>query len=174
MKKPKDSGTGGPVIKVRSPEERAELMKKFCKIAGTITEGAAERIITQVSAMQVWGRDSTSEQKTLAAVDLIGELGPTSATQALLAVQMFGVHEAALSLLQRATLREQTFDGVQAGVLLSTRLMRLFTEQVELMARLQGRTSQQKVTVEHVHVHQGGQAIVGAVSTTRTDQGGGG
>ena len=32
------------------------------------------------------------------------------------------------------------------------------------MAKLKGTASQQKVTVEHVHVNKGGQAIVGAVS----------
>jgi hypothetical protein len=37
------------------------------------------------------------------------------------------------------------------------------------MAKLKGKTGQQKVTVEHVHVHQGGQAIVGAVTTARSE-----
>ena len=37
-------------------------------------------------------------------------------------------------------------------------------EQVETMAKLKGKTGRQKVTVEQVHVHEGGQAIVGAVS----------
>ena len=32
---------------------------------------------------------------------------------------------------------------------------------------LKGMVSLQKVTVEHVHVHEGGQAIVGAVSSPR-------
>ena len=84
---------------------------------------------------------------------------------------MFGVHEAATLLLKRATVEGQTFEGTDANVVRATKLMRLFNEQVELMAKLKGKTSQQKVTVEHVHVHQGGQAIVGAVSTAKTDQG---
>ena len=74
-------------------------------------------------------------------------------------------------LLRRATVEGQTFEGTDANVLRATRLMRLFNEQVELMARLKGKTSQQKVTVEHVHVHQGGQAFVGAVNTTKPDRG---
>jgi hypothetical protein len=32
------------------------------------------------------------------------------------------------------------------------------------MAKLKGKTRQQKVIVEHVHVHHGGQAIVGTVT----------
>lgn len=35
--------------------------------------------------------------------------------------------------------------------------------QVEALQRYRGK-GQQRVTVEHVHVHQGGQAIVGAVT----------
>jgi hypothetical protein len=46
--------------------------------------------------------------------------------------------------------------------------MRLFTEQLGAMARLQGTAGQQKMTVEHVHVHAGGQAIVGPVAGGKT------
>ena len=41
--------------------------------------------------------------------------------------------------------------------------MRLFTEQVEAMSKLKGKSGQQRVVVEHVTVAAGGQAIVGAV-----------
>jgi hypothetical protein len=41
--------------------------------------------------------------------------------------------------------------------------MRLFNEQVETMAKLKGKGSQQRVVVEHVTVAAGGQAIVGTV-----------
>jgi hypothetical protein len=44
------------------------------------------------------------------------------------------------------------------------RLQRTFTMQVEALANLR-RGSKQKMTVEHVHVHPGGQAIVGSVTT---------
>ncbi len=79
---------------------------------------------------------------------------------------MIGVHEAATMFLRRATAAGQTSDEVDRNVLQATRLMRLFTEQLNAMAKLKGRTSQQKVTVEHVHVHGGGQAIVGAVNAS--------
>src|SRR2546421_511738 len=47
--------------------------------------------------------------------------------------------------------------------------------QLEAMAKLKGKTGQQKVVVEHVHVHSGGQAIVGAVTTPgKPDRGEGG
>ena len=91
----------------------------------------------------------------------------------MLATQMIATNEAALLFLSRATLREQTFEGVDANVLRATRLMRVFTEQIEAMQKLKGKTRQQKVTVEHVHVHEGGQAIVGVVTPREPGQGGG-
>lgn len=92
----------------------------------------------------------------------------------LLAVQMAAVHNAAAYFLQRATIQGQTSDCADANVFRATRLMRLFNEQLEAMAKLKGTSGQQKVTVEHVHVHGGGQAIVGAVTTRRTEGGAGG
>jgi len=52
---------------------------------------------------------------------------------------------------------------MDANVLRATRLMRVFNEQVETMAKLKGKAGQQRVVVEHVTVAAGGQAIVGAV-----------
>jgi len=49
------------------------------------------------------------------------------------------------------------------------KLARTFTAQMEALTRYRGK-GQQKMTVEHVHVHQGGQAIVGNVN----QEGGGG
>ena len=64
------------------------------------------------------------------------ELQPTTATEALLAAQMVGAQRLATTFLKRATLEGQTIEGVHANVLLATRLMRLFNEQVETMAKL--------------------------------------
>jgi len=47
---------------------------------------------------------------------------------------------------------------------LAVKLLRIFTSQMEALQRYRGK-GQQKVTVEHVHVNAGAQAIV--VSCTR-------
>ena len=54
-------------------------------------------------------------------------------------------------------------EGADANVHRAVRLLRLCNEQLQALANLRGQTGQQKVTVEHVHVYEGGQAIVGAV-----------
>jgi hypothetical protein len=49
---------------------------------------------------------------------------------------------------------------------LAVKLLRTYTAQLEALQRYRGK-GQQKVMVEHVHVHQGGQAIVGNVEAAR-------
>lgn len=99
---------------------------------------------------------------------LLNGIQPRDEIEGMLAVQMIGVHNLAMQTLKRAMITEQTFDGKRANVNQATKMLRTFTAQMEALKKY--RTGgQQKVTVEHVHVSQGGQAIVGAVH-----QGGGG
>lgn len=100
--------------------------------------------------------------------------GLTGTPSAMLAAQMIACHDAAMNFLCRATAQDQTTDVIDRNVLRATRLMRIFGEQLEAMQRLKGRTRQQRVTVEHVHVNAGGQAVVGAVTTARVREGAGG
>jgi hypothetical protein len=51
---------------------------------------------------------------------------------------------------------------LSGAIVRMVKLLRTYTMQVEALQRYRGK-GQQKVTVEHVHVHSGGQAIVGAV-----------
>jgi hypothetical protein len=88
---------------------------------------------------------------------------PTTGTEALRAVQMVGAQRLAMRFLQQATLDGKTVIGVDANVLRASRLMRLFSEQVETMAKLKGKGGQQRIVVEHLNVAAGGQAIVGTV-----------
>jgi hypothetical protein len=73
---------------------------------------------------------------------------------------MIGTQRLAMTFLRSATLEGQSVQGADAHVLRATRLMRLFNEQVEMMAKLKGKGGQQRVIVEHVTVAAGGQAIV--------------
>jgi hypothetical protein len=94
---------------------------------------------------------------------LMGELEPETAAEALLAAQMIGAQSAAMEFLKRALAAEQTVEGVDRNVNRAARLMRVFTEQLEAMAKLKGKSGQQRVVVEHVTVN-GGQAVVGVLT----------
>ena len=58
----------------------------------------------------------------------------------------------------------QSLELFNARINAVTKLQRTMVAQIEALAKLQ-RGGSQSVRVEHVHVHQGGQAIVGAVTT---------
>ena len=158
-----------PAVEVQKPD-RAQLIAKaeeqLCRLTGVQSKELANRIAHQMTAMQIWGSSNvTPGERLISAIDMIAGLKPANATEALLAVQMVGVHDAATKFLAQATPADQSVEGRDANVLRATRLMRLFNEQLEAMQKLKGKAGQQKVTVEHVHVYQGGQAVVGAVSS---------
>jgi hypothetical protein len=104
---------------------------------------------------------------------MLREIEPKGIFQSLLAIQAVAVHRAAMSCLRTAFANTSGLGLGNALVNQATRLMGLFVEQVDAMARLKGTVGQQKVTVEHVHVNAGGQAIVGAVSAPKGEGGGG-
>ena len=62
-------------------------------------------------------------------------------------------------------LGEQTFEGRKEALTQANKLSRTYSALLDSLNRHRGK-GQQKVTVEHVHVHEGGQAIVGNVEST--------
>jgi hypothetical protein len=63
---------------------------------------------------------------------------------------------------RRAMMGEQTFEGRRENLAQANKLSRTYATLLEALNRHRGK-GQQKVTVEHVHVHPGGQAVVGVV-----------
>jgi hypothetical protein len=94
-------------------------------------------------------------------VSVIRGIEPQDQMEAMLAAQMAAVHNATMTFARRLNHVDniQQQDSAERAF---NRLGRTFTTQMEALKRY--RTSgQQKMTVEHVHVHEGGQAIVGNV-----------
>lgn len=88
-------------------------------------------------------------------------LNATTSLQSMLAAQMLSVH----------TLQQRTIASAQASshadikkyyTNSAVKLANCFTQQANLLAKLQG-IAGQKIIVERVDVHQGGQAIVGNI-----------
>ncbi len=75
---------------------------------------------------------------------------------------MISVHSAAMDCLRRAVIPEQTFKGRESNLKHAAKLLALYEKQLAALDKHRGK-GQQKVTVEHVQVHSGGQAIVGTV-----------
>src|SRR3979409_2121276 len=82
----------------------------------------------------------------------------------MLAAQLVGCHNASMECYRRAMIGEQTFEGRRENLAQANKLSRTYAALIEALNRHRGK-GQQKVTVEHVHVHAGGQAVVGVVGT---------
>jgi len=155
-------------------DQKTQALTMLMQAGGVKDPNLAARIIDQMSRIQApWSFGYPNEGFQFA-VEMLSEMKPESVTEAMLATQMVGVHHAALALLHKAAFSGQNPERVESNIALASRLMRLFEEQTGAMARLKGKVGQQSVTVKHVHVYHGGQAIVGAVGSAELNQGEGG
>jgi hypothetical protein len=85
----------------------------------------------------------------------------------MIAAQLIACHNASMECNRRAMIGEQTFEGRRENLSQANKLSRTYAALLDALNRHRGK-GQQKVTVEHVHVHSGGQAIVGTVERPPT------
>ena len=97
------------------------------------------------------------------AITRLTGIKPQRPVETMLAMQMIATHEAAMECLRRAMLADQTVEGRDLNLKHATRLMSVYERQVAALDKHRGK-GQQNVTVKHVHVAEGGQAIVGNVT----------
>lgn len=87
---------------------------------------------------------------------------PRDEVEAMLAAQMGAIHQATMTAAYNLRVSDNLFQ-VEAMDRALNKLARTYALQMEALARYRGK-GEQKMTVEHVHVHSGGQAIVGNVT----------
>jgi hypothetical protein len=124
-------------------------------------------ILADQTCNALWLRNSDEDHRdrslgaTVAA--LVG-IGPKDELEGMIAAQLVSCHNATMECYRRSMLSEQTFEGRQENLNQANKLSRTYATLVDALNRHRGK-GQQKVTVEHVHVHSGGQAIVGTVES---------
>lgn len=98
-------------------------------------------------------------------LSVVKGIQPKDQLETMLAAQMAAVHSLTMTYARRLANAEALAQQESAERTLN-KLARTFAAQVEALKRY--RTGgEQKVTVEHVTVNEGGQAIVGNVSSSR-------
>jgi hypothetical protein len=75
-------------------------------------------------------------------------------------------HNAGMECYRRAMLPDQTLEGRRENLNQANKLSRTYALLLDALNRHRGK-GQQKMTVEHVHVYPGGQAVVGVVESPR-------
>lgn len=99
-----------------------------------------------------------------AAVAAMKAFAPKDEIEGMLAAQAVAMHLASMECFRRSIIPEQTSDTASKLRRDGGNLARGMADMVAALAKHRGQ-GQQKVVVEHVHVHAGGQAVVGAVTT---------
>ena len=109
------------------------------------------------------GRDVVNESEINFALGVIEGVGPRDQMEALLAAQMAAVHMASMTFAHRLAKAESPQQQDSAARAFN-KLTRAFPMQVETLKRYRS-GGEQRITVQHVTVNDGGQAVVGNVTT---------
>ena len=134
-------------------------------ISGSDNDDFSNVLLNQV-AYALWLEPcDADERKRLVQATLAAMIGmkPRDELEGMLIAQLIATHSAAMECHRRAMLGEQTFEARRDYLNQANKLSRTCAALTEALDRHRGK-GQQRITVEHVNVHAGGQAIVGAIT----------
>jgi hypothetical protein len=154
-----------PVAPASAGDDASDLMKMLGKsgLTGSTCPHFAQQLMNQLLPTLPSFGPRGGTDNIVTAVSALADIGPKSVLEGMLAVQMVAVHSAAMEAMGRANLAGQTFEARAMNLAQASKLTRSYVALLEALDKHRGK-GQQTVRVEHVHVHSGGQAIVGAVS----------
>jgi hypothetical protein len=141
----------------------AGFMLRQMNISGSQYISFASNLVNQLISVSA-GTDEPNVDAMNGAIAALAGIGPKDEIEGMLAAQMVATHRLAMEFMARAA-RGDAIDVVSMNVERATKLTRTFAAQMEALNRYRGK-GQQKVTVEHVTVNHGGQAVIGNVDTT--------
>lgn len=167
--KPPEAESAEPLLSVKDDATIAipggdTLNQAFGSKSNVFVEGLVSQIVN------ISSQGAKPDEKAMTYVaSMIAGIQPRDEAEAMLAAQMAAVHNASMTFARRlahvTTVQQQ--DSAERAF---NKLCRTYAAQLEALKRY--RTGgQQHVTVKHVTVNEGGQAIVGNVS--HGGQGGG-
>jgi hypothetical protein len=153
-------------MRAKKPSQRKEIKTTALRlISGSDDEDFTTILVTQVDTC-LWVEHSDSEQRVRqfnAAITAMKGMKPGDELEGMLSAQLIAIHNATMECCRRAMLGNQTFEGRRENLNQANKLSRTYAALTEALDRHRGK-GQQRITVEHVNVHAGGQAIVGAVT----------
>jgi hypothetical protein len=152
-----------------------ETHKRWLKSIGGSQSSEWNQILLGQVVLSLSAKNSDAETRDKqldATIAALQGIAPRDELEGMMAAQLIAAHEAAMECYRRAMNGEQSLEGRRENLTQANKLSRTYAALLEALNRHRGK-GQQKVTVEHVHVHAGGQAVVGMVSTPGQPGGGG-
>jgi hypothetical protein len=129
---------------------------------GSTNEDFQHGFIRQLVNISSKGSEPDGEA-TGFAVAVVNSIEPQNELEAMLAAQMVAIHNASMTMARRLAHIDNTTQQDSAERALN-KLTRTYAMQLQALRKYRSGGKQQ-VTVKHVHVNEGGQAIVGNVGT---------
>lgn len=143
------------------PEDQKGRLKS---IGGSQSDHWNNTLANQ-AVQALWLKNSDVEDKDRqlsATVAALKGIAPMDELEGMMAAQLIAAHNASMECYRRAMIGEQTFEGRRENLNQANKLSRTWATLLDALNKHRGK-GQQKVTVEHVHVHAGGQAVVGTI-----------
>lgn len=127
---------------------------------GTTNLNFLNGIVSELINASTKGKDPDVEKLNYM-LSIVTGIEPRDQMEAMLAAQMAAVHSQMMTFARRLN-HTETIPQQDSAERAFNKLARTFTTQMEALNRYRGK-GQQKMTVEHVNVASGGQAIIGNV-----------
>jgi len=174
-----------PITKVAAPRVRVRLRRVTCdysqpyppdglqkvwwdrlkKALGTSSSDFVNATLAQIQNASRLPAGGISETSVNAVLAFIEGAEPKNELEAALAIQMAGTHAVIMALLSRLGGGYATDRSMVMKTSAVARLLKAFAVQVEALRRLKNGGSQ-FVRVEHVHLNQGANAVIGNIAST--------
>lgn len=151
-----------PSVSYRLPSDHADPSPTTDPIAEAENACRMQQSLELLGAVQPPTPDLRVLSAEAAAYRLLG-IEPRDAIEQMLATQMIALHAATMDCARRAASPAAYDETRRQELNLAQKSSRAFAHLVDTLDRRR-RGGEQKMTVEHVHVHAGGQAIVGNVA----------
>lgn len=130
---------------------------------GSWSDATLNVSLGQLMRLSKHAGEPLTQDQVNAALAFVHAVNPENEMETALAVQMFGAHSLATTLLMRAQSTDRVDHMIEYGNL-ATKLQRTFTGQIEALAKLRRGGEQ---VVRHIHVdNRGGQAVIAETVNT--------
>lgn len=151
----------GKVVPEVIGDSSLELACKYYETTGFTDDDGIKKVLCQViEALPEHAFNNLSETNGILAI--MNGIAPQNPMEGLFAAQMTTAYNLAMEFSRRAMKAEQSAESLERNINQATKMMKAFTAQAEALQKLRNK-GQQKITVQHVQVNQGGQAVIGDV-----------
>jgi hypothetical protein len=137
--------------------------KKVCKgISRDEVRNAANQLTRICTARKGLIEKDELLIKLNASLATFSEMDPKDSIEAMMITQMIAIQEMTMLMAERALIADQTSEGTDYCVNQVTKLSRSYASLAEAFTKYRTK-GMQKITVQHVTVSDGGQAVIGDI-----------